>query len=55
MERRLNDGRQFRVVKVFYEPAVLQEQLAQFGWQGSVRSSGEFFIYGSAVPTGPAA
>jgi demethylmenaquinone methyltransferase/2-methoxy-6-polyprenyl-1,4-benzoquinol methylase len=46
MERRLNDGRRFRVVKVFYEPAVLQRQLAVLGWDGFVRSTGEFFIYG---------
>ena len=54
MERRLNDGRRFRVVKVFYEPAVLQEQLAQLGWRGFVCSSGRFFIYGSVVPPEPA-
>ena len=54
MERRLNDGRRFRVVKVFYQPEALQEQLAQLGWHGSVHSSGEFFIYGSAVPGGAA-
>ncbi len=55
MERRLNDGRQFRVVKVFYEPAPLQERLARRGWRGFVRTSGEFFIYGSVEPTRPAA
>ena len=55
MERRLNDGRQFRVVKVFYEPAALQERLARLGWRGFVRTSGKFFIYGSVEPTRPAA
>ena len=54
MERRLDDGRGFRVVKVFYKPELLEEQLSRLGWRGYVRSSGEFFIYGSVVPTAPA-
>lgn len=45
--RTLNDGREFRVVKIFYEPTVLERQLAQRGWKGSVRSTGQFFLYGS--------
>ena len=47
MERKLNDGQQFRVVKVFYESAALQERLMGLGWRGFVRTSGQFFIYGS--------
>lgn len=47
MERRLNDGRHFRVVKVFYEPEALRVQLESLGWRGRVRSSGQFFVYGS--------
>ncbi len=53
MERRLNDGRRFRVVKVFYEPADLQQRLETLGWRGFVRSSGEFFIYGQLAPESP--
>lgn len=49
-QRRLNDGREFRVVKVFYEPALLERQLSQGGWRGWVRSSGRFFVYGSFTP-----
>jgi demethylmenaquinone methyltransferase/2-methoxy-6-polyprenyl-1,4-benzoquinol methylase len=45
--RRLNDGRAFRIVKVFYEPAELERRLSELGWQGWVRSSGTFFLYGS--------
>jgi 2-polyprenyl-3-methyl-5-hydroxy-6-metoxy-1,4-benzoquinol methylase len=48
--RRLNDGRSFRIVKVFYEPAVLQRQLTERGWRGWVRSTGTFFLYGSVAP-----
>lgn len=50
VERKLNDGRAFRIVKVFYEPARLERQLLTQGWRGWVRSSGEFFLYGSASP-----
>jgi demethylmenaquinone methyltransferase/2-methoxy-6-polyprenyl-1,4-benzoquinol methylase len=47
--RRLNDGREFRIVKIFYEPADLERRLAALGWRGWVRSSGSFFVYGSLV------
>jgi demethylmenaquinone methyltransferase/2-methoxy-6-polyprenyl-1,4-benzoquinol methylase len=46
MDRLLNDGRRFRVVKVYYDPAELERRLAALDWAGAVRSSGEFFIYG---------
>jgi len=46
MDRVLNDGRQFRVVKVFYEPAHLESRLAALGWAGGVRATGEYFVYG---------
>jgi demethylmenaquinone methyltransferase/2-methoxy-6-polyprenyl-1,4-benzoquinol methylase len=45
--RRLNDGREFRIVKMFYEPAVLEARLSSLGWNGWVRSGGKFFLYGS--------
>jgi hypothetical protein len=50
VQRRLNDGRTFRLVKVFYEPKSLESQLLRCGWQGRVRSSGKFFLYGSVTP-----
>jgi 2-polyprenyl-3-methyl-5-hydroxy-6-metoxy-1,4-benzoquinol methylase len=46
-ERRLNDGREYRIVKIFYEPASLERQLSSLGWHGWIRSSGQFFLYGS--------
>jgi hypothetical protein len=45
--RRLNDGREFQIVKVFHEPLALERRLAERGWDGWVRSSGKFFLYGS--------
>jgi ubiquinone/menaquinone biosynthesis C-methylase UbiE len=47
VQRRLNDGREFRVVKVFHEPAKLERLLVHRGWAGVVRTSGRFFLYGS--------
>lgn len=47
--RRLNDGREFRIVKVFYEPEDLERRLARLGFGGWVRSSGTFFHYGSVT------
>lgn len=46
MDRVLNDGRRFRVVKVFYAPEELERNLAELGWTARVHSTGEFFVYG---------
>ena len=48
VRRKLNDGRQFEIVKVFYDPAVLERWLQSHGWEADVRSTGKFFLYGSA-------
>jgi len=50
VKRRLNDGREYKIVKVFYEPAALEQRLSSLGWQGWIRSSGQFFVYGSLAP-----
>lgn len=49
VERKLNDGRRFNIVKLFHEPKALEQRLAGLGWQAKVASSGEFFIYGEAA------
>ena len=46
VRRRLNDGREFNIVKVFYDPADLEHRLLQRGWDGSVRATGMFFLHG---------
>lgn len=46
--RRLNDGRTFRIYKIFYEPTQLQERLARGGWNATVQQTPRFFLYGSA-------
>ena len=46
VRRRLNDGREFDIVKVFYDPADLEHRLLQRDWNGSVRTTGMFFLHG---------
>ncbi len=46
--RRLADGREYRVVKRFYEPEQLEQRLAGLGWRARIRITPEFFIYGEA-------
>ncbi|HKC66186.1 MAG TPA: class I SAM-dependent methyltransferase [Pyrinomonadaceae bacterium] len=48
--RRLNDGREFRIVKMFYEPVVLEQRLLEIGWRGQVHRTGKFFVYGAMTP-----
>ncbi len=47
--RQLNDGREFRIVKVFYDPADLEKRLKDLGWTFSVNTT-EGLIYGSGEP-----
>ena len=51
MVRKLNDGRAFRIVKVFYEPARLQRDLADLGWTIEVRATEQFFLHGAGAPS----
>lgn len=44
--RKLNDGRQFHVVKVFYDPQQLVAECRRAGIQMTVRTTGDFFWYG---------
>jgi demethylmenaquinone methyltransferase/2-methoxy-6-polyprenyl-1,4-benzoquinol methylase len=52
--RRLEDGRTFHVVKVFYEPDELEARLVDLGWSASVGSTSTFFLYGTASRPGAA-
>jgi demethylmenaquinone methyltransferase/2-methoxy-6-polyprenyl-1,4-benzoquinol methylase len=46
--RRLDDGREFRIVKRYYDEA-LEAELDRLGWDCQVGWTGEFFVYGSAT------
>jgi SAM-dependent methyltransferase len=47
--RRLRDGSEHRVVKVFYEPDELAERLQRLGWIADFAATSRL-IYGSAMP-----
>ena len=49
MTRRLDDGREFQIIKRFYDPASLTEALSELGWHAEVGATPEFFIYGTAT------
>lgn len=49
VERRLNDGRTFRIVKIFYEPAGLAALLTDLGWAAAVKATPNFFVYGAVA------
>jgi demethylmenaquinone methyltransferase/2-methoxy-6-polyprenyl-1,4-benzoquinol methylase len=46
--RELNDGRSFRIYKVFYHPEDLEQRLRDLGWQANVRNTSHYFIFGEA-------
>jgi demethylmenaquinone methyltransferase/2-methoxy-6-polyprenyl-1,4-benzoquinol methylase len=47
--RKLNDGQEFKIVKIFYEPDALQAKLAEHGIRATVLSSGRYFWYANGV------
>jgi SAM-dependent methyltransferase len=49
MTRRLDDGREFQIIKRFYEPERLATELAGLGWDCRTGTTGKFFIYGTAT------
>jgi SAM-dependent methyltransferase len=46
--RKLDDGREFRIVKVFWEPAALADRLRALGFEADIGATARYFIYGSA-------
>lgn len=50
--RRLNDGREFTIVKVYYEPADLESRLQALGWDANVLRTETYFLHGTAQPGG---
>ncbi len=46
VRRNLKDGREFDIVKIFYEPTALTDRLRALGWEGRVQQTEQFFIYG---------
>lgn len=50
--RRLDDGRTFDIVKVFYQPENLATRLHKLGWSVNLEQTGRFFFYGKAEVRG---
>jgi demethylmenaquinone methyltransferase/2-methoxy-6-polyprenyl-1,4-benzoquinol methylase len=48
--RQLNDGREFRIVKIFYEPEELSSRLRDLGWDVRVRTTENHLLYGFGAP-----
>ncbi len=49
-ERKLNDGRVYRVVKIFHEPTQLQASLQGLGWTGNIDRTDNYFLHGLFAP-----
>lgn len=49
--RRLNDGAEYRIVKVFYTPERLRADLAALGWRAEISATPTYFLAGHAAPT----
>lgn len=47
--RRLNDGKEYRVYKVFHEPDDLAARLEDLGWKFEVKRTANYFIYGEGM------
>lgn len=47
-ERRLNDGRSFRIVKLFRLPAELTSELQALGWETTMGQTPNYFVFGQA-------
>lgn len=45
LTRRLNDGREFEIYKVFYAPEELEARLRDLGWNAAVAATGHYFLY----------
>ena len=45
-QRKLNDGSEFRIVKIFHEPAALAARLAGLGFESRVVHTPRYFIHG---------
>jgi SAM-dependent methyltransferase len=50
VRRRLNDGREYRVVKLFYTPEDLTTRLAELGWAAEIHQASNWLLAGTAMP-----
>jgi hypothetical protein len=50
IERRLGDGSDHRLVKVFVDPGQLSDRLHRLGWRASLHRDGSDWVVGEAYP-----
>lgn len=50
VRRRLTDGSEYRLVKIFIRPAELRARLGQLGWQSQIRRDGRDWVICEARP-----
>jgi demethylmenaquinone methyltransferase/2-methoxy-6-polyprenyl-1,4-benzoquinol methylase len=48
--RKLNDGREFRIVKIFWDPHALGARLDALSWSAALTRTASYFVYGEAMP-----
>ncbi len=48
-KRKLKDGREFEIVKIFYQPERLEKQLTKQDWRVTASQTNNFFIYAEAT------
>jgi 2-polyprenyl-3-methyl-5-hydroxy-6-metoxy-1,4-benzoquinol methylase len=48
VRRKLNDGRTYDIIKRFYDLADLKRNLLNLGWKSELKTTGTFFLYGTA-------
>jgi hypothetical protein len=46
----LNDGQEFRIVKIFHDPGALERRLADLGWRFSARTTENHLLFGFGEP-----
>ena len=46
IKRKLNDGREFNIVKIFYQPTELEAKLRKTGWKITAAETPQYFLYG---------
>lgn len=48
--RKLDDGREYRIIKIFREPSELAEELRHIGWDFQLSRTGNYFLHGWGRP-----
>jgi hypothetical protein len=51
-QRRLNDGRTFQIVKVYYDPENFTRRLEELGWDVQICATPSYFLYGAGAQVG---